>query len=92
MASCQESEVLKVFFCGDWNILSRNVLYIEWINYIHVTCFLGIGGAASQLSQIPSVQAQQGAESVADSEFDMFAQARNVTYETSKKGSVEEIT
>ncbi|XP_065338789.1 TOM1-like protein 2 isoform X1 [Cloeon dipterum] len=44
------------------------------------------GGALSQLSQIPSVQAQQGAESAADSEFDKLAQARNVTLDSSKKG------
>ncbi|XP_059472522.1 TOM1-like protein 2 isoform X2 [Neocloeon triangulifer] len=45
------------------------------------------GGASSQLSQIPSVQAQQGAESAADSEFDMLAQARNVnvSYDPSKR-------
>ena len=46
---------------------------------------MSAGSATSQLNQITSLPAQQGAEAE-DSEFDMFAQARNVTYETSKKG------
>ncbi|XP_052127892.1 TOM1-like protein 2 isoform X1 [Frankliniella occidentalis] len=47
-------------------------------------------GASAQLSNLTSVSAQQGAhgkrEKEDDSEFDMFAQSRNVTYESSKSG------
>ncbi|KAJ1522515.1 hypothetical protein ONE63_001703 [Megalurothrips usitatus] len=46
-------------------------------------------GAVAQLSTLPSVTAQHGThkrEKEDDSEFDMFAQSRNVTYETSKTG------
>ncbi|XP_063234919.1 TOM1-like protein 2 isoform X2 [Bacillus rossius redtenbacheri] len=51
---------------------------------------LSVSGAtvASQLSAISSVPAQQGPqrEEKDDSEFDMFAQSRNISYETSKTG------
>ncbi|CAG2055632.1 unnamed protein product [Timema podura] len=48
------------------------------------------GTATSQLSMISSVPAQQGSQKdlneKEDSEFDMFAQSRNVSYESSKTG------
>ncbi|KAJ9580125.1 hypothetical protein L9F63_004198 [Diploptera punctata] len=49
---------------------------------------LGAGNATSQLSMISSVPAQQGSQQKEkeDTEFDMFAQSRNVTYESSKTG------
>ncbi|KAK3914933.1 TOM1-like protein 2 [Frankliniella fusca] len=47
-------------------------------------------GASTQLSNLTSVSAHHGAlgkrEKEDDSEFDMFAQSRNVTYESSKSG------
>lgn len=49
---------------------------------------LGNGNATAQLSMISSVPAQQGSQQKEkeDTEFDMFAQSRNVTYESSKAG------
>lgn len=49
---------------------------------------LGSGNATTQLSMISSVPAQQGSQQKEkdDTEFDMFAQSRNVTYESSKTG------
>ncbi|GFG39314.1 hypothetical protein Cfor_02239 [Coptotermes formosanus] len=49
---------------------------------------LGSGNATTQLSMISSVSAQQGSQQKEkdDTEFDMFAQSRNVTYESSKTG------
>ncbi|XP_069691617.1 TOM1-like protein 2 isoform X3 [Periplaneta americana] len=49
---------------------------------------LGSGNATAQLSMINSVPAQQGSQQKEkeDTEFDMFAQSRNVTYESSKTG------
>jgi hypothetical protein len=52
---------------------------------LYVFADMTAGSATAQLNQISSLPAQQGAEAE-DSEFDMFAQARNVTYESSKKG------
>jgi hypothetical protein len=53
-------------------------------------CFSGLGSGTvtTQLSMISSVSAQQGAQQKEkdDTEFDMFAQSRNVTYESSKTG------
>lgn len=43
---------------------------------------LGATSATSQLNSIPTVTAQNNK----DDEFDMFAQSRNVTYESSKLG------
>ncbi|XP_049863109.1 target of Myb protein 1 isoform X1 [Schistocerca gregaria] len=52
---------------------------------------LGSGNATSQLSMINTVPAQSGTQKdmkeKEDKDFDMFAQSRNVTYESSKKGS-----
>jgi hypothetical protein len=49
---------------------------------------LGSGNVTTQLSTINSVSAQQGSQQKEkdDTEFDMFAQSRNVTYESSKTG------
>ncbi|XP_021938534.1 TOM1-like protein 2 isoform X2 [Zootermopsis nevadensis] len=49
---------------------------------------LGSGNAAAQLTMISSVPAQQGSQQKEkeDTDFDMFAQSRNVTYESSKTG------
>jgi len=49
---------------------------------------LGSSNVTTQLSMISSVSAQQGSQQKEkdDTEFDMFAQSRNVTYESSKTG------
>jgi len=49
---------------------------------------LGSGNVTTQLSMLSSVSAQQGSQQKEkdDTEFDMFAQSRNVTYESSKTG------
>lgn len=62
------------------------------LQYNKNTCFLGVSepSAGVNLSSLKSIPAQQGAhvkrEKEDDSEFDMFAQSRNVTYESSKSG------
>lgn len=51
---------------------------------------LGSGNATTQLSMISTVTAQSGTQKdikeSEDKDFDMFAQSRNVTYESSKLG------
>jgi hypothetical protein len=57
-------------------------------NTVYLFPGLGSGNATAQLSMISSVPAQQGSQQKEkeDTEFDMFAQSRNVTYESSKTG------
>lgn len=66
--------------------------YVKLIN-INFPTDVSDSGAAAQLSSLTSVAAQQGAhgkrDKEDDSEFDMFAQSRNVTYESSKSGYVD---
>ncbi|PNF16526.1 TOM1-like protein 2 [Cryptotermes secundus] len=70
------------------SVTSRGVADGPNLNTKFAGLSLGSGNATAQLSMISCVPAQHGSQQKEkeDTEFDMFAQSRNVTYESSKAG------